>query len=298
MEHTHHGPPSDQPEHTGAESETHAHHSGHAHETGAMTDMEHGGHEMPPSGEMAHAGHSRGSARAAHGSRDPPPPTVASRAAHQGHGAGQHDAGQAGSGHGAPRRPHRPRADVPPALLGLAAALASRCCSTAPCSRSWLGFTMPAFPGSAWIAPALLRGRLPLRRPALPADGRARAAQPPAGHDDADLAGHHAWPSSTAWRPCSCPGRGLLLGAGHADRHHAAGPLAGDAQRAPGLRRAGRAGQADARHRRAHAARRQRRDACRSSEPAQRRPGAGAARAPASRPMARWRRASRTSTRR
>ena len=121
-----------------------------------------------------------------------------------------------------------------------------------PMLQEWLGFSMPAFPGSDWIAPAFRRRHLRLRRRALPADGRAGAAQPPAGDDDPDLAGDQRRLRLQPGGAVSCPDRRLFLGAGHADRHHAAGPLDRDAQRAPGVRRAERAGQADARHRRAH----------------------------------------------
>ena len=42
-----------------------------------------------------------------------------------------------------------------------------------PMLQEWLGFSMPAFPGSQWITPVFCRDRVPLRRPAFPADGRA-----------------------------------------------------------------------------------------------------------------------------
>ena len=153
------------------------------------------------------------------------------------------------------RRPHRARADVPAALLGLAAAL-----HPGPALQPddpGAGWVSPCRPSRAaqWIVPVFVGGRLPLRRPALPADGRARAAQPPAGHDDPDLAGDHVAFVYSLAALFLLGGDTLLLGAGDADRHHAAGALAGDAQRAPGLGRARRAGQADARHGRARAAR-------------------------------------------
>jgi hypothetical protein len=48
--------------------------------------------------------------------------------------------------------------------------------------------------------------------------------------------------------------RDLLLGAGYADRYQAPRPLAGDEQRAPSIRGAARAGQADTGHGRANPA--------------------------------------------
>ena len=169
MEHTHHGPPSDQPEHTGAESEAHAHHPDHEHETGAMTGMEHGGHEMPPSGEMAHAGHTPDPHAQPMG-HEMPPPAVASGAAHQGHDAGQHDAGQAGHGghvdHTGHEQLFRRRFWVS-LLLSVPVLVYS------PMLQMWLGFTAPDFPGSDWVGPAFaviifLYGGVPFLQMAVP----------------------------------------------------------------------------------------------------------------------------------
>ena len=121
-----------------------------------------------------------------------------------------------------------------------------------PMLQMWFNFSMPAFAGSQWIAPlfsvvVFLYGGVPFLQMAVP---ELRNRQP-GMMTLISLAISVAFIYSLAALFIS-PDTRLLLGAGDADRHHAARPLDRDAQRAPGVRRAQRAGQADAGHRRAH----------------------------------------------
>ena len=105
--------------------------------------------------------------------------------------------------------------------------------------QEWLGFTPPQFPGSQWVAPVLgtivfLYGGRPFLE-----GGAGRAAQPPAGHDAAHLPGHPGRLRGQCRHPVRRVRPGVLVGAGPADRDHAAGPLAGDAGPRPGLQRPG-----------------------------------------------------------
>ena len=113
-------------------------------------------------------------------------------------------------------------------------------------------------PGVAAVHPAPVPGlavgragagndRVPLRRPAIPRGRCRRAAQPPAGHDAAHLPGHPGRLRGQRRHRVRRVRPGVLVGAGPADRDHAAGPLAGDAGPRPGLQRAGRPGGAAAR---------------------------------------------------
>ena len=140
-----------------------------------------------------------------------------------------------------PRRPHRPRDDVPPEVLGLPESLAPG----DPLQLDDPGVVrVPAsrLPRQRLDHALVLRDRLRLRRRAVPADGPPRAAQSQARDDDVDLPGHQRRLRLQLRRPGDPCGRGVLLGTGDADRHHAPRPLAGDAQRSTGLRRAARTG--------------------------------------------------------
>src|SRR5829696_3391983 len=79
--------------------------------------------------------------------------------------------------------------------------------------------------------------RLSLRRAAVPGGRPGRAAQPPAWHDAAHLPGHPGRLRGQCRHPVRRVRAGVLVGAGPADRDHAAGPLAGDAGPRPGLQR-------------------------------------------------------------
>ena len=113
--------------------------------------------------------------------------------------------------------------------------------------QEWLGFTPPQFPGSQWVAPVLgtivfLYGG----RPFLEGGVAELRSRQPGMMLLISLAILVAFGASVATavrrvRP------GVLVGAGPADRDHAAGPLAGDAGPRPGLQRAGRPGGAAAR---------------------------------------------------
>ena len=121
-----------------------------------------------------------------------------------------------------------------------------------------LGYMPPEFPGSAWIPPVLgtvifFYGGQPFLKGGL---SELKSRQP--GHDAADRHGHQRrlrrllghQPGHRRLRP------GLLVGAGTAGGHHAAGPL--DRNARPRLRpgRAGRPGRTAARRGRTHHRRR------------------------------------------
>ena len=114
------------------------------------------------------------------------------------------------------------------------------------------------FPGSQVGRAGAGNGGVLLRRLAVPdRGGVAELRVPPAGHDAADLPGHHGRLRRQLAPPCSARstwssgGSWPLLIVGHAAR-----PLAGDAGHRPGLRRAGRPGRAPARRGRAWSPRR------------------------------------------
>ena len=176
------------------------------------------------------------------------------------------------------RGPHRSRADVPPALLDLAGCCRSRCCSSAQRSRTGWAIPPPPFRAASGSRPVFavivfLYGGLPFLQMAVP-ELRNRK---PGMMTLISLAIIVAFVYSLAALFIAGPDQ-LFLGAGDPDRHHAPGPLDRDAQRAPGIGRAERAGQADARHRRAHSARRRAPRRCPSTELQAGRPGAGPAR--------------------
>ncbi len=108
-----------------------------------------------------------------------------------------------------------------------------------PTIQGWLGFSMPEFPGSQWITPlfaviVFFYGGLPFLQMARPELENRR----PGMMMLISLAISVAFLYSV-YRAVPAHRRDLLLGAGHPDRYHAARPLAGDAQRAPGLRSPG-----------------------------------------------------------
>ena len=109
-----------------------------------------------------------------------------------------------------------------------------------------LGVSMPAFPGSQWIAPVFslivfYYGGLPFLKMSIPE----LKNRQPGMMTLISLAITVAFIYSLA--TLFLPGQiGLLLGTGYTDRYHAAGALDRDAQHPPGFRRPGCAGQADA----------------------------------------------------
>ena len=221
MEHTHHGPPSDQPEHTGAESETHAHHPDHEHEMGAMTGMEHGGHEMPPPAEMAHAGHTP-DPHAQHMRHKMPPPAVdrfGRRPPGPRRGAARRRAGRAGRPR-RPRGPHRSRAALPPPLLG-SLLLSIPVLVYSPMLQMWLGFKAPDFAGSNWVGPVFagivfLYGGVPFLQMAVPSSS-APPELDPIGNLFLYLLNGHIWFMPTIIRNYTLIGlRGIVDDGEHA----------------------------------------------------------------------------------
>ena len=156
--------------------------------------------------------------------------------------------------HDAHHQPHDKHAGHDPAMFRqrfwLSLALTLPIVATSGMVMDWFGYSLD-FPGIAWVGPVLgsvvfLYGGWPFL-----AGGVARDPRPRAGHDAAHLDGDHRRLCRLARHQRGPVRSRLLVGAGRARHHHAAGPLAGDEGDRPGAGRACRPRGAAARRRRA-----------------------------------------------
>jgi len=146
------------------------------------------------------------------------------------------------------RGPHRSlgsRADVPAAVLGIARALgASHLLQRV--HSGCLRLHSADVPRKRLDHAGSFGDHLRVRWRAVPLDGPDGTREPRAGDDDAHLAGDHRLVRLLHRQFVPRGDDAVLLGTRYADRHHALGPLDGDAVGPTGLRRARRTGETHA----------------------------------------------------